>query len=265
MESYEQGGVSPVGPAACPWLSVVIPAYNEERRLPLTLRALVAYLRSLGRPFEVVVADDGSDDATIEVARAAAAEVSVIGLPHRGKGAAVRAGVLASRGELALVMDADLSTPVAELDGLVAALEGGCAVAIGSRHAPGARVEVPQGVGRRAAGRMFNMLVRALVLPTLHDTQCGAKLFRREAALAVFERCRTDGFAFDVEALLLAERLGYRVVEVPIAWRDAPDSRVRPVTDGLRMFWEVLLIRSRARAAAAGSEEREPASRPAPG
>ncbi len=263
MESHEQAGASPLGPAASPWLSVVIPAYNEESRLPLTLRSLVAYLRSLGRPFEIVVADDGSADATIEVARAAAVEVSVIGLPHRGKGAAVRAGVLASRGELALITDADLSTPIAELDRLVAALDGGCGVAIGSRHAPGARVEVPQGLGRRAAGRMFNLLVRALVLPSLHDTQCGAKLFSRDAALAVFERCRTDGFAFDVEALLLAERLGYRVVEVPVAWRDVPDSRVRPVTDGLRMLWEVLLIRSRARADRGQLEE--PASRLASG
>jgi dolichyl-phosphate beta-glucosyltransferase len=234
--------------AAVPWLSVVIPAFDEERRLPPTLGALLAHLRSAGRPFEVLVADDGSRDRTAEVAGAAGPEVSVLRLPHRGKGAAVRAGVLAAGGALALVVDADCSTPVAELDRLVAALADGRAVVIGTRSGPGSRVQVPQGRGRRVVGRLFNVLVRAVVLPGLRDTQCGAKLFRRDAARAVFGRCRTDGFAFDVEALALARRLGYGVAEVPVAWRDAPDSRVRPVRDGLRMFWEVLAIRWRVRA-----------------
>ncbi len=208
-----------------PWLSVVIPAYNEERRLPATLSTVIAHLRSRGRPFEVIVADDGSR----------APEVQVLRLPHRGKGAAVRAGVLACHGDLVLVTDADLSTPIEELDRLLEALEG-CAVAVGSRYVAGARVEVAQRLGRRLLGRAFNLLVRALVLPGVRDTQCGAKLFRRDVALAVFEGCRSDGFAFDVEVLALTRSLGHLLVEVPVAWRNSPESRVRPLVDVPRML-----------------------------
>lgn len=233
--------------ATRPWLSVVIPAYNEERRLPLTLRTVVNHLRELGRPFEVVVADDGSMDGTVGLAGGAAPEVQVLRLPHRGKGAAVRAGVLAATGELMLVTDADLSTPIGELDRLVAALDR-CEVAIGSRHLAGSRVEVRQRLDRRLMGRAFNLLVQALVLPGLRDTQCGVKLFRREVALLVFERCRSDGFAFDVEVLSLARGLGYRVAEVPVEWRNSPDSRVRPLLDVPRMLWDLLGIRRRRRA-----------------
>jgi dolichyl-phosphate beta-glucosyltransferase len=234
-------------PRARPWLSVVIPAYDEERRLPVTLRAVVAHLRNRGRPFEVVVADDGSRDGTTRVAEAAGPDVRVLRLPHLGKGAAVRAGVLAANGELLLVTDADLSTPIAELDLLVAAIER-CEVAIGSRNVAGARVTVPQRLDRRLMGRAFNLLVRVLLLPGLRDTQCGVKLFRRDAAVAVFRRCRSDGFAFDVEALALARRFGYRVAEVPVEWRNSPDSRVRPLLDVPRMFCELLTIRRRCRA-----------------
>ena len=240
-----------------PWLSVVIPAYNEERRLPMTLSAILAYLRGRARPFEVVVADDGSADGTACVARDAGAEVRVLGLPHRGKGAAVRAGVLASGGDLVLLTDADLSTPIAELDRLVAALEGRD-IAIGSRNVAGARVAVPQRVDRRVMGRAFNLLVQALLLPGVRDTQCGVKLFRRDAALAVFERCRSDGFAFDVEALALARRLGYRVAEVPVEWHNSRDSRVRPLVDVPRMFLELLAIRRRCRAERRRRWVREP-------
>jgi dolichyl-phosphate beta-glucosyltransferase len=233
-------------PQAPPWMTVVIPAFNEERRLPLTLAAVVAYFRERGVPFEVLVADDGSADGTACLAAGAGAEVRVLRLPHRGKGAAVRAGVLASGGDLVLMTDADLSTPITELDRLVAALARSD-VAIGSRNVDGARVAVPQGLGRRVMGRAFNLLVRALLLPGLRDTQCGVKLYRREAALAVFDRCRTDGFAFDVEALALARRLGYQVAEVPVEWRNSPDSRVRPLIDVPRMFLELLAIRRRCR------------------
>ena len=228
------------------WISVVIPAYNEERRLPLTLRTVVAHLRDRGLPFEVVVADDGSLDGTAGFAGEAAPEVRVLRLPHRGKGAAVRAGVLAAGGDLLLVTDADLSTPIVELDRLVDAL-GRCEVAIGSRHVAGSRVEVRQRLDRRVMGRAFNLLVRALLLPGLRDTQCGVKLFRRDVAMAVFEPCRSEGFAFDVEVLSLARRLGYRVAEVPVEWRDSPDSRVRPLLDVPLMFLELLAIRRRCR------------------
>jgi len=240
------GGTTPA-PRRRPWLSVVIPAYNEERRLPATLNAVLADLRGRRRPFEVLVADDGSSDATARLAREAGPEVRVLRLAHRGKGAAVRDGVLASSGDLVLVTDADLSTPIEEVDLLVAALEG-CEVAIGSRNVAGARVAVRQRLDRHVMGRVFNLLVRVLLLPGLQDTQCGVKLFRRDVALAVFERCQSDGFAFDVEALSLARRLGHRVAEVPVEWRNSPDSRVRPLVDVPRMFWELLTIRRRCRA-----------------
>jgi dolichyl-phosphate beta-glucosyltransferase len=240
------GGTTPA-PRRRPWLSVVIPAYNEERRLPATLSAVLADLRGRRRPFEVLVADDGSSDATAGLAREAGPEVRVLRLPHRGKGAAVRDGVLASCGDLVLVTDADLSTPIEEVDLLVAALER-CEVAIGSRNVAGARVAVRQRLDRRVMGRVFNLLVRLLLLPGLQDTQCGVKLFRRDVALAVFGRCQSDGFAFDVEALSLARRLGHRVAEVPVEWRNSPDSRVRPLVDVPRMFLELLTIRRRCRA-----------------
>ena len=229
-----------------PWMSVVIPAYNEERRLPPTLRTVVAHLRDRGLPFEVVVADDGSQDGTAGLAGEIGPEVRVLRLPHRGKGAAVRAGVLAAVGDLLLVTDADLSTPIVELDGLLGALRR-CEVAIGSRHVAGSRVAVRQRLDRRLMGRAFNLLVQALLLPGLRDTQCGVKLFRRDVAMAVFERCRAEGFAFDVEVLSLARQLGYRVAEVPVEWRNSPDSRVRPLLDVPLMFLELLAIRRRCR------------------
>jgi dolichyl-phosphate beta-glucosyltransferase len=226
------------------WLSVVIPAYNEERRLPATLHAVVAFLRARRVAFEVVVADDGSADCTAGLAADAGPEVHVLRLPHRGKGAAVRSGVLAACGDVVLVTDADLSTPIDELDRLLAALER-CDVAIGSRHVAGARVAVRQRLDRRVMGRAFNLLVRALLLPGLRDTQCGVKLFRREAAVAVFTRCQSEGFAFDVEALALARCLGFRVAEVPVEWHNSADSRVRPLHDVPRMFLDLLEIRRR--------------------
>jgi dolichyl-phosphate beta-glucosyltransferase len=155
--------------------------------------------------------------------------------------------VLAAGGDLMLVTDADLSTPIEELDVLVAALER-CEVAIGSRNVAGAHVGVPQRLDRRLMGRAFNLLVQALLLPGLRDTQCGMKLFRRDAALTLFQRCRSDGFAFDVEVLALARHLGHRVAEVPVEWHDSPDSRVRPLVDVPRMFWELLTIKRRCRA-----------------
>jgi dolichyl-phosphate beta-glucosyltransferase len=229
------------------WLSVVIPAYREERRLPATLSAVVTHLRAQRRPFEVIVADDGSDDGTARVAARSAPEVRVLRLQHRGKGAAVRAGVLASDGDLVLVADADLSTPMRDLDRMITALRG-CDVAIGSRNVAGSNVALPQGISRRCLGRVFNLLVRALVLPDLRDTQCGMKLFRRAAALAGFERSRSDGFAFDVEVLALARAQGYRVAEVPVEWHNSPDSRVRPLVDVPRMFFDLLAIRRHCRA-----------------
>ncbi|PZS00815.1 MAG: hypothetical protein DLM67_00570 [Candidatus Nephthysia bennettiae] len=235
--------------AARPWLSVVIPAYNEERRLPATLERVLDYLRPRGDPFEVIVVDDGSSDETSAVARAAGSEVRVVEIPHTGKGGAVRAGVLASRGELVLVTDADLPTPIDDLRQLIVEVESGSGLAVGSRRLASSSIEVEQPIHRRVMGKVFSLLVQLLVLRGVQDTQCGFKLFRGELAREVFSLAQVDGFAFDVEAILLARQLGARVSEVPVRWYDGPQSHVRAVRDSLAMFVELLAIRRRSRGA----------------
>jgi dolichyl-phosphate beta-glucosyltransferase len=227
------------------WLSVVIPAYNEETRLPATLELATGYLRLLGRSFEVLVADDGSVDATREVAVAAGPEVSALALPHAGKGAALRAGVLASRGEFVLCTDADLSAPITQLPVLLDCLEAGAAVAIGSRALRSSRIRVEQPIYRRTMGRVFNLLVQIILLPGLHDTQCGFKLFRGDIARDVFRQLQIDGFACDVEVLFLLRLLGQSIVEVAVEWNNSPGSRVSPVRDSADMFFELISIRRR--------------------
>jgi dolichyl-phosphate beta-glucosyltransferase len=229
-----------------PALSVVIPAYNEALRLPATLARVKEHLGRLGVAHEVVVVDDGSTDATSEVARAAGEGVRVLRHePNRGKGYAVRRGMLAATGARRLLTDADLSTPIEELAKLEAALDGGCDVAIGSRAIAGARIEVHQPAYREAMGRLFNRLVRVLLLPGLHDTQCGFKLFSARAAEAAFAAAALDGFSFDVEALYVARQRGLRIAEVPVTWRNDAATRVG-LGGGAAAFVDLLRIRLRA-------------------
>jgi dolichyl-phosphate beta-glucosyltransferase len=228
--------------------SVVIPAYNEARRLDASLGEICAWLSGRGESAEVLVVDDGSADATADVVeRCQSGVIPVRLLRHernRGKGAAVRTGVLASRGELILVSDADLSTPIAEAEKLLPLMDE-ADVAIGSRTAPGAELRRPQGRPRQLLGKAFNRLLRAAGLTTFRDTQCGFKLWRRDAAQRVFAACRIDGFAFDVEALLLAEKAGFRIAETGVVWINSPKSRVRMLRDSLAMFLAVLGLRLR--------------------
>ena len=229
-----------------PLLSVVIPAYNEARRLPSTLTRVREHLGARGVEHEIVVVDDGSTDATAEVARAAGNAVRVLRhQPNRGKGYAARRGMLAATGERRLMTDADLSTPIEELAKLEAELDRGFDVAIGSRAIAGARIEVRQPAYREAMGRLFNVLVQALLLPGLSDTQCGFKLFTAEAAEAAFTPCRLDGFSFDVEALYAARRRGLRIAEVPVVWRNDAATRVS-LGGGGAAFVDLLSIRLRA-------------------
>jgi dolichyl-phosphate beta-glucosyltransferase len=231
-----------------PDLSIVIPAYNEEVRLPASLGAVSAYLNGRGSPIaaDVIVVDDGSSDATAERARDAGRrhglDLNVIRLPrNRGKGFAVRTGALAARGELVLVSDADFSTPVYEWEKLRGA---GAPLAIGSRALDESLVKERQPFLRQAMGKLFNRLVQLLLLPGIRDTQCGFKLFSREAAQEIFSRAAIDRFAYDVEALLLARRLGYAVVEVPVLWFNSPDTRVS-LWGGAQAYWDLLRIRLR--------------------
>ena len=212
---------------SAPFLSVVIPAFNEARRLPATLARVRQHLDGQGLPHEILVVDDGSLDGTADAARAAGESVRVLRhTPNRGKGYAVRRGMLAATGARRLMTDADLSTPIEELGKLQRELDRGFQIAIASRAAAGARIEVHQPAYREAMGRVFNRLVQALLLPGLADTQCGFKLFTALAAEAAFGACRLDGFSFDVEALYVARRRGLRVAEVPVVWRNDAATRV---------------------------------------
>ena len=227
---------------SAPELSVVIPAYNEALRLPGTLARIREQLAGLS--FEIVVADDGSSDGTAERARAAGGEgLSVLrSEQNRGKGHAVRRGMLAARGALRLMSDADLSTPIEELPRLLARARDGFDVVIASRALPASRIEVHQPRYRESVGRAFNLLVRALLLPGLRDTQCGFKLFSARAAAEVFAAARLDGFGFDVEALVIARRRGYRIAELPVTWRNDAATRVSTLR-GLQAFLDLARIR----------------------
>ena len=232
-------------------LSVVVPAYNETARLPSTLRAMREYLDAAGEEYEVLVVDDGSSDGTrafAEAQRPAWSQLRVLGLDrNRGKGAAVRAGMLAAGGELRLFSDADLSTPMTELARLRERLGGTTTVAIASRAVPGAAIGVHQPGRRETMGRVYNRLLQALVLPGLHDTQCGFKLFTAEAAVACFEPLRTEGFGFDAEVLLRARRHGWQVAEVPVHWDHKEDSRVSAMRDSVGVLIDLLRLRVRRR------------------
>jgi dolichyl-phosphate beta-glucosyltransferase len=240
-----------------PQLTLVIPAYDEAERLPLTLPRVAAWLDATPfRPAELILADDGSRDRTLEVMRRFAADrkdTSVLALAHRGKAATVRAGILAARGRFVVFSDADLSVPLQEIGLLTRRLERGFGVAIGSREAPGARRE-HEPFYRHLMGRGFNAVVQTLLVVGVRDTQCGFKAFTREAAQAIFTRLRRYGddapevlgpmvTAFDVEVLFLARKLGYRIAEVPVTWHHEKGSKVRPLVDAYRMARDVLGIK----------------------
>lgn len=227
-------------------LEVVIPAYNEARRLPETLRRSVEFLADQPWTTRLVVVDNGSVDETAAVARAAAqptgqVSITVIGCSRAGKGAAVHRGLLTSTAPLVGFFDADLATPVETLTAAVAALREGATAVIASRHAPGARFVQPQPLGRRLGGTAFRGLTRPLVVG-VHDTQCGFKFFQRDAVQAAVARCQMTGFAFDVELLAQIQRAGGRIVELPVAWTDHTGSTFRPIRDGLTSFGAVLSL-----------------------
>jgi dolichyl-phosphate beta-glucosyltransferase len=223
----------------------VIPAYREEARLPETLARISAFLSS--EPglagTEVIVVDDGSPDRTGDLAAEEGLRLGlalrVIRLPeNRGKGFAVRTGVLAAAGASILITDADLSTPIDEWRALAAAA---APVAVGSRAVDHSTVKLRQPLYRVAVGRLFNVLVRLLVVPGIADTQCGFKLFSRSAAEEVFPRLAVDRFAWDVEALGIARKLGYRVAEIPVLWFNSADSRVT-LAGGAQAYFDLLRI-----------------------
>ncbi len=227
------------------FLSIVIPVYNEAARLPKTMPALLAFLRDQPWDWEVILVDNGSQDETPAIAWEWAqeySEVRMIRLPTRGKGKAVRTGMLASRGEWCFVADVDWSMPVTEIPRFLPPQGPDADIIIGSRSAPGA-MRYGEPWHRHITGRVFNWMVQRLVLPGIRDSQCGFKAFRGFVARDIFRYVHLEGMAFDVEALFVARLKGYRIVELPIPWYFDSDSRVRLVRDSLRMAWDLLTIR----------------------
>ncbi len=239
-----------------PFLSVVIPAYNEERRLPQTLQRVTDYLAKQGYASEVVVVDDGSCDRTADVVesfRSLPLPIHLHRNQHRGKGYAVRTGVADARGHIILFFDADSSTPIEDVEKLLPWFERGYGIVIGSREGKGAhRIQEP--FYRHLMGRVFNLVVRMLTVRDIQDTQCGFKALRSDVAQAVFARARLYNdtarpvtgamvTAYDVEVLFLGQKLGYSIKEVPVEWRYGTESKVNPLKDSWRNFRDVLLVR----------------------
>lgn len=227
-----------------PLLTIIIPAYDEERRLPRSLEQVAAFVLAQPEPMEVLIVENGSRDRTTEIAEGYAARHAFIKVMHseKGKGAAVRAGMMAGRGRYLFICDSDLSMPIAEVRKFLPPMRADYDVAIASREGPGAH-RYGEPAYRHLMGRVFNLIVRVLAIPGFQDTQCGFKSFRREVAREVFAALTMTGWAFDVEALFVALRLGYRVVAVPIDWYFDADSRVDPLRDTWRMLRDVFRIR----------------------
>lgn len=236
-------------------LSLVIPAYNEARRLEETLTRCWSYLSAAGEPFELLLIDDGSTDGTAAVAKLFAQDhpgTLVRSIPHAGKAAAVRAGLLAASGELVAFTDADLATPLENLDEFAQRARSGADIVIGSREGAGSR-RIGEPGYRHLMGRVFNRMVQLLVLPGIEDTQCGFKLFRREAARAVLSRAilyRDSAVvagprvtAFDVELLVIARVLKLRIDEMPVVWTYGEQSKVNPLRDTMYNARDILQVR----------------------
>jgi dolichyl-phosphate beta-glucosyltransferase len=232
-----------------PFLSLIIPAHNEEQRLPGALQAMAAFLKEQSYTYEVLVVENGSSDRTYAVAcsySAAMPYLKVVKEEGRGKGLAVRRGMLTATGEYRFYCDVDFSMPVPEINHFIPPALPDMDIAIASREARGA-VRYNEPGYRHLMGRVFNTMVRWLALPGLQDTQCGFKCFRAGVAEEIFARQSMNGWSFDVEVLFIARRWGYRIVEVPIPWYYNANSRVRAVADSWNMALSLIDIRRKAR------------------
>jgi len=232
-----------------PFLSIVIPAHNEETRLPATLEKIRSFLAAQPYTAEVVVVENGSSDRTLEIAQAFAADwptLRVIHSDERGKGRAVRLGMLNATGEYRFFADADLSMPIEEVNRFIPPQIPELDVVNASREAPGAR-RIGEPSFRHFVGRVFNTFVRVLAVPGLQDTQCGFKCFRGAVAEDVFKRQTIMGWTFDVEILYIARRRGYKIIEVPIAWYYEANSKIRVWSDSIHMLADLLTIRRNGR------------------
>jgi dolichyl-phosphate beta-glucosyltransferase len=238
--------MQPAASAVNPDLSVIFPCYNEERRLPASLARVREYLDAKGWSYEIIVVDDGSSDGTAQAVLEAAAGDPRVQLrryePNRGKGYAVAHGALRARGRWVLFTDADLSTPIEELEKFLPELDRGFDVVIASRARAGSQLKVRQSWLRERAGRAVNLLIRLVSGMDFPDTQCGFKLFTHAAAQDIFHNLTIYRWMFDVEALVIARKLGYRAADVPVVWINSDDSRVNWRRDALRTLWELFRI-----------------------
>jgi dolichyl-phosphate beta-glucosyltransferase len=228
-----------------PYLSIIIPVYNEEKRLPISIKQIVEFLNAQSYLSEVIIVENGSQDATLEIAQSFAKQspqIRVLQNVIRGKGLAVRRGMLEACGEYRFMCDVDLSMPIQEVSRFLPPALDDFEVAIASREAHGA-VRYHEPHYRHFVGRGFNTLIRLIALPGLNDTQCGFKCVRGKIADELFKRQTLTGWSFDVEILFIARRLGYRIVEVPIPWYFNPDSKIRVLKDSFRMGMDLLAIR----------------------
>jgi dolichyl-phosphate beta-glucosyltransferase len=229
-------------------LSVIIPAYNEEKRLGPTLDKVCRYLKKRRESCEIIVVDDASTDGTLALAKNWQKKhpqmLRVMTYPHNlGKGGAVRTGVMAACGEIILFSDADLSTPIEETDKLLKALAEGADMAVGSRSVKGSNIVIPQPALRKLSGWVFRTLTHLITVSVVRDTQCGFKMFKRELGRKIMRSQRVVRFGGDVEMIFLAVKYGYHVTEVPVTWADSPNSTVNPFKDGIRMFGNLVEIR----------------------
>jgi dolichyl-phosphate beta-glucosyltransferase len=232
-----------------PSLSIVIPAYNEQNRIAVTLEKIIQYLQECDFSSEVVVVDDGSSDKTKEIIESFYEKPIPLKLIHfssnHGKGWAIKAGVQASKGRYILFTDADLSTPITEVRKLLDYLEKDYDIAIGSRALQQSILLVRQSWWRQGMGKIFNRLIRLFVLKGIKDTQCGFKCFKKDVAKKLFSLSLLSGFAFDVEILFLASRMNYKIAEVPVTWRNDPESKVNPLIDSCRMILDLVKLKWR--------------------
>jgi dolichyl-phosphate beta-glucosyltransferase len=230
-------------------LSVVVPAFNEEKRIEQPLDGVVQYLRSHFDQWELIYSDDGSTDKTrekLQKLQEIYPEIKIVGTPkNRGKGSAVREGMMAATGDIILFSDTDFSTPIEETEKLLGYLQNGYDIAIGSRGLADSNVEVHQAWPREMMGKIFNAFLRSLLPLEFMDTQCGFKMFNRKAANVILPRMHLDGFAFDVEMLIIAQVKRLRIAEVPVVWKNVLDSRVHPVRNSMEMIRDVLKVRHR--------------------